>query len=163
EARALGTGRADRRDLAQRPLRRRRRSRGRPHRRVNAGPGTLAQTAEARTLSRKPSVSGSSALRRTPPDSLGVSGFAVAERPVGLVDLHQVDEDVLASDAEAIVQAIGHGGVEGALLVDAAPRVEGDLNDEAVVGPGDVEIGAVDREVLGGVLGDDLEAVVSRH
>src|SRR5215213_10434455 len=62
-----------------------------------------------------------------------VRGEAVAEGPVFLLHLDQVDEHVLGAHAELALQAFGQRLVEKALLFQAAPFAQRDLNrDEAI-------------------------------
>jgi hypothetical protein len=85
---------------------------------------------------------------------------AVAEGPVFLGYFDEVDDDVFAAQFEPFVQSVGDGFVEGFLELDGAAGVERDLDDDAVGRARDVEISRVGDEVLRGVLGDDLKAVV---
>src|SRR5262245_43977410 len=95
--------------------------------------------------------------------SLRVLGFAVAEGPILLLDLDQVDEDILAAYIEALVQPIGDRLVEGTLLVERSPLVERQLDEDAVLGPSNAEVIRVGDEPVFRMLGDDLEAVVLRR
>jgi hypothetical protein len=47
--------------------------------------------------------------------------FAVAVGPVLLLYFYEIDEDVLAPQAEAIMQSIRDGLVEGTLKIDRSP------------------------------------------
>jgi hypothetical protein len=58
--------------------------------------------------------------------------LAVAERPVLLAHLDEVDEHVFAPQLQALVQAVGQRLVEGALRVQRPAFVERDLDDDAV-------------------------------
>src|SRR5262245_65569288 len=95
--------------------------------------------------------------------SLRVLGFAVAEGPILLLDLDQVDEDILAAYIEALVQPISDRLVEGALLVERSSLVERQLDEDAVLGPSNAEVIRVGDEPVFRMLGDDLEAVVLRR
>jgi L-rhamnose isomerase len=65
---------------------------------------------------------------------LDVWGLAIPERPVLFLDFHQVDEDVLATKLEALVQSIHHRLIEGALLIDRSSLAQRQLNEDAVLG-----------------------------
>src|SRR5262245_44200416 len=95
--------------------------------------------------------------------SLRVLGFAVAEGPILLLDLDEVDEHVLAEHIEAPLQSIGDRLVESTLLVERSPLVERQLDEDAVLGPSDAEVTRVGDEPVVRMLGDDLEAVVLRR
>src|SRR5262245_54356827 len=92
--------------------------------------------------------------------SLRVLGFAVAEGPILLLDLDEVDEHILAAHIEALVQTIGDRLVESALLVERSPLVERQLDEDALLRPWDTEVIRVGDEPLFRMLGDDLKAVV---
>src|SRR5262249_32486910 len=62
---------------------------------------------------------------------------AVAERPVLLLHLDEVDEHVLGTHAELAPQPLRDGRVELALGVDRAPLGEGDLYGHEAVGAAD--------------------------
>src|SRR5262245_6429918 len=102
-------------------------------------------------------------LRRLYQISLRVLGFAVAEGPILLLDLDEVDEHVLAAHIEALVQSIGDGLVEGALLLERSSLVERQLDEDAVLGPPDTKVVLVGDEPVLRMLSDDLEAVVLRR
>src|SRR5579859_155829 len=61
------------------------------------------------------------------------------------------------------MQPVGYGLVEGSFLLDCPPRIQGDLDEDAVIGAADAEISRVEDEILRLMLGDDLEAVILRH
>src|SRR5262245_64304646 len=94
-------------------------------------------------------------LRRLYQISLRVLGFAVAEGPILLLDLDEVDEHVLAPHIEAPVQPIDDRLVEGPLLVERSSLVERQLDEDAVLGPSDAEVIRVGDEPIFRVLGDD--------
>src|SRR5579863_3543410 len=54
---------------------------------------------------------------------------AVAERPVLLLHLDEIDEDVFHPEADRGVEAFGDGLVERFLLLDRSALVPGDLDD----------------------------------
>src|SRR5947199_909026 len=94
--------------------------------------------------------------------ALCVLRFAVAERPVFLEHLHQVDHDVFFADARLLVEEFGHARIEGPLHLDRAASVQRDLNDDDVVGALDVEVRGVVDEMSRVMLGDDLKAIKRR-
>src|SRR5215471_17554204 len=97
-------------------------------------------------------------LRQPRPSS--VLRDAVAERPVFLFDLDEVDDDVLAPQADACAEAVGDGLVEGLFGLDGPSVVEGELDDQRVGAALDSQIGRIDDERVARVLRDHLEAVV---
>src|SRR5215510_4814165 len=88
---------------------------------------------------------------------------AVAEGPILLLDLDQVDEDVLRAHVQLEAQAFDYALVEGLFHLDATAFVQRDLDGDEAVGAVDVEIVRVEDEALARVLGDDLEPVLERH
>ena len=66
----------------------------------------------------------------------------MAERPVLAADFNQADEDIFGAQAGAFMQVRGDAAVERALLREAAPPAQGDLDEDHAVA-------AVDAEVLG--------------
>src|SRR5258708_17143266 len=90
----------------------------------------------------------------------GVLRDAVAEGPVLLLHLDEIDEDILAPEPDAFVQPIGDRLVEGLLDLDRATFVEGELDDQRVCAAFDAEIGRIDDQDFARVLGNRLEAIV---
>src|SRR3954465_10894096 len=73
-----------------------------------------------------------------------VGGETVAKRPVFLLDLDEVDEHVLGTHAELALQALGEGLVEEALLFQAAPLAQGDLDGDKAIGARDIHVAPVE-------------------
>src|SRR4051794_25742136 len=94
--------------------------------------------------------------------SLRILGFTVAERPVFLPHLDEVDEDILPAKVEPAVQPVGNRLVEGPLLIDGAAIAQGDLDDHAIGGALNPGVIGIDDEIRRRVLRDDLEAVIFR-
>jgi microcompartment protein CcmK/EutM len=92
-----------------------------------------------------------------------VLGNAIAERPVLLGHLDQVDEDVLLAQTEAHIQSVGDGFVEGALLFHGPAAAQRHLDQHAVGRSMDAEIVRITNQVVSVVLGNDLEPIVVRH
>src|ERR1700726_4503032 len=92
----------------------------------------------------------------------GVLSDAVAERPVLLLYLDEIDENVLAPETDALVQPISDCFVESLFDLDCPSLVEGELDDERVRGSFDVEIGWIDEQGLARVLGNHLETIILR-
>src|SRR4051794_35305559 len=77
----------------------------------------------------------------------------VAERPVLLLDLDEIDEHVLRAHAQLALQALGEGLVEEAFLFQAATFGQGDLDGDKAVGAWDVHVAPVEHERVARVLG----------
>src|SRR6478672_9115830 len=92
----------------------------------------------------------------------GVLRLAVAERPVLLFDLDQVDEHVFAPQVEALVQTVRDHPVEGALLLEGTPLAERDPDQDAVLGSCNTEVVRIDRQFGGGMRGDHLKTIALR-
>src|ERR1700722_18864143 len=90
----------------------------------------------------------------------GVLAYAVAEGPVLLLDLDEIDENVLTPEPDTIVQPISDRLVKGLFDLDGASLVEGELDDQRVRAAFDVEIGRIDDQGFVRVLGNHLEAIV---
>src|SRR5580698_5069489 len=86
----------------------------------------------------------------------------VAERPVLLPDLDEVDQNILAPETDRCLKAVGDGLVERLLLRDRAAFIPGDLDHHEIRGAVDSEVFGVELETVGVMLGDDLKAVVFR-
>src|SRR5215472_10947617 len=73
----------------------------------------------------------------------GVSGFyhgpAVSVGPVFAPSFDEADENVLASDAKAVVQIICHALVESALLFQRSPLGQRQLHEDQVLAAADTE------------------------
>src|ERR1700722_2397008 len=76
----------------------------------------------------------------------GVLRYAVAEGPVLLLNLDEIDDNVLAPEPDTIVQPISDRLVEGLLDLDCASLVEGELDDQRICAAFDVEIGRIDDQ-----------------
>src|SRR5688572_17322576 len=92
-----------------------------------------------------------------------VRSDAVAERPVLLGHLDQVDPRVLGAQAHRGAEVDGDAPIKRALLLERAPRAKGDLDDHQVARARDAEIVRVVDQVPGLVLGQELEAIERRH
>src|ERR1700722_99773 len=90
----------------------------------------------------------------------GVLRYAVAEGPVLLLDLDEIDENVLTPEPDTIVQPISDRLVKGLFDLDGASLVEGELDDQRVCAAFDVEIGRIDDQGIVRVLGNHLEAII---
>src|SRR5712691_9538643 len=85
---------------------------------------------------------------------------AVAEGPVLLLRLDEVDEDVLGAHARRLAQTRRDAREQRFANLDAPARTERDLDEDDAVGPRDAEVaGVVDQSRLV-VLGEDLEAIL---
>src|SRR5262249_14543926 len=83
----------------------------------------------------------------------GVLRLSVAEGPVLLLHLDQGNEHVLLPETEALVQTVRDRPVERLLQLGAPALVEDDLDEDAVRAALDAEIGPVDDQLFGRVLG----------
>src|SRR5712671_898665 len=97
---------------------------------------------------------------RLAPCSAHILCHAIAEGPVLLGHFDQVDEHVLAAQADPFVETIHHGLVERLLLLYGAARAEGELDEHAVLRALDPKIVFIGDVVFGRVLGDDLETII---
>lgn len=70
---------------------------------------------------------------------------------------------ILAAHTEEMVQTIGNASVQSSLLRKGSAFVQGDLNDHALCGSRNAEIGGIDDQVCRRILGYDLKAIVLRH
>src|SRR6187402_51473 len=86
--------------------------------------------------------------------------LAVAEGPVFLLHFDEVDDDVFATLAQALVETVSYSFIKGTFHIDGTPFVHRDLNDQRVRGALDPQVGRVYDQSTGGVLCDDLETVV---
>src|SRR5262245_33114196 len=73
----------------------------------------------------------------------GVLGDSVAERPILLQDLDDVDEQVLAPQLGRFRQDVRHPGIERLLLLEPAGVVAEDLHEHLVVAALDLRVVAV--------------------
>src|SRR5262245_15238719 len=92
----------------------------------------------------------------------GVLCLAVAERPVLLVHLHQVDEHVLRPDARTVGQTFDDGAIQLLLLCDGARVADRELEDDEVVAAVDPGIVRIEIEAVGVMLAHQHEAVIER-
>ncbi len=93
----------------------------------------------------------------------GVLHLAVAERPVFLRHLDQVDHDVLQPHAELRVQVVRDSAVERLLHFHRASLVQRDLDEHDPRRVLDSKVFLRVNELVPAVPGDDLEFVVARH
>lgn len=89
-----------------------------------------------------------------------VVGVAVAEGPIFPGGFGEDDYDFVGRDAGGLGEELGDAFVEFAFLLGLATVAEGDVDEDHSVGAVDAEVVWVVEQVGGGVLGDDLEAVV---
>jgi hypothetical protein len=82
-------------------------------------------------------------------------------RTVGDV-VYQVDEDVLAPDAETVVELVRHLLVETPLLLERAAACEGELDEDAIGGALDSEEVGIEDEVRRRVLSCPLIGRIGR-
>src|SRR6266850_2152636 len=88
--------------------------------------------------------------------------LAIAEGPVFLGHLDQVDPGVLPAHAEHS-EVVSYATEERALLGERAAGADGELDDHDVVGARDAEVARVVDQVARLVLAQDLEAVAFRY
>ena len=86
--------------------------------------------------------------------------YSIAERPVFLRHLDEIDQDVFFAQFERCVQAVGHCFVKALLHLDRSTTVERDLHKYALVGPVDAKIIPIKLQAGFGVGSDDPEQVV---
>src|SRR5260370_13213960 len=92
-----------------------------------------------------------------------VRSDTIAEGPVLLLDLDEVDQDVLAPESDSCVKAIGDGLVERLLLRRCPAFIPVDLDNHEICTALDVEIFGIELETVSFVLSNDLEAVFFRN
>src|SRR5258705_1050743 len=92
-----------------------------------------------------------------------VRSDTIAEGPVLLLDLDEVDQDVLAPESDSCVKAIGDGLVERLLLRRCPAFIPGDLNNHEICTALDAEIFGIELETVSFVLSNDLEAGFFRN
>src|SRR3546814_1644777 len=85
---------------------------------------------------------------------------AAADRPVGEVVLAEIHEYVLRTDAGGLPEVGGDTRIEVALHCVAASAPQRDLHYHEAVGALHAEEAAVEQEVAGLVLGQQLEEIV---
>src|SRR5437667_8356672 len=90
----------------------------------------------------------------------GVLRLPATERPVFLLHLDKIDEDVLRPEIQALLQPRRNGLVEGAFLINGSAFVERHLNDHAILRSLDTQIIGIDNEIVAGMFRDDLETIV---
>src|SRR5258706_9867427 len=86
----------------------------------------------------------------------------IAEGPVLLLDLDEVDQNVLAPEPDSCVKAIGNGLVERFLLRRRPAIIPGNLDHHEIRSAPDAEIFGIELEIVSFVLSDDLKAVIFR-
>src|ERR1700722_14756735 len=91
---------------------------------------------------------------------LNVLRFAVAEGPILLADLDQIDQYIFSAQLQFLVKPVRDGFVEALLGLDRAAGIQGDLHEDAIVRALDAQIGAVELQARLSMLGDHLESVV---
>src|SRR5262249_56011028 len=96
--------------------------------------------------------------------SSGVLRQALAERPILLFHLHQVDEDVVGPQSGVSRQPLGDAGKQPELLRHAAGIADGELDDGQGIG---VFVAEVARRVhdlaTRCMFADDLKQILLRH
>src|SRR5215510_4420492 len=89
--------------------------------------------------------------------------LAVAERPVLLVHLDQVDEHVLRPDAWTLGKALDDSPEQRLLLFDRARVAHRELQDDEIVAAVDPGVVGIVVEIAGLMFADQHEAVVLRN
>src|ERR1700745_3217214 len=92
-----------------------------------------------------------------------VRSDTIAEGPVLLLDLDEVDQDVLAPESDSCVKAVGDGLVERLLLRRRPAFIPGNLDNHEICPARDAEIFRIELETVSFVLSNDLEAVFFRN
>src|SRR6185312_11562631 len=115
------------------------------------------------TIASRATTVSSGGRRRWRAARLGVVRDTVAERPVLLGHLDQIDEHVLAAQAGVGGEPLDDAPVERLLLLFAAGVAHRQLDDHKIVAARDAEIVRGTVEVLVAVLGHEHEAVVLGH
>src|SRR5918994_479086 len=92
-----------------------------------------------------------------------VRSHAVAERPVLLRHLDQIDPYVLRTQPDRAAEVVGDAPVQRALLLERAASAQRDLDDHQVARACDAQIHRVVDQVARLVLRDELEAVEPGH
>src|SRR5258707_6102728 len=92
-----------------------------------------------------------------------VRSDTIAEGPVLLLDLDEVDQDVLAPESDSCVKAVGDGLVERLLLRRRPAFIPGNLDNHEICTALDAEIFGIELETVSFVLSNDLEAVFFRN
>src|SRR3569832_2427528 len=105
-------------------------------------------------------------MRSRAGDSAGqlgrVLGLAVPEGPILLLHLDEVDDHVLATVTQTLMETVDNRFVEGALHVDGPPFVHGHLDDQRICSALNAQIRWIDHESTLGMLRDDLKAIIFR-
>src|SRR5260370_23598377 len=91
-----------------------------------------------------------------------VRSDTIAEGPVLLLDLDEVDQDVLAPESDSCVKAVGYGLVERLLLRRRPAFIPGNLDNHEICTALDAEIFGIELETVSFVLSNDLKAVFFR-
>src|SRR3981081_4697176 len=94
------------------------------------------------------------------PGSRGVLSLTVAEGPILLLDLNQVDEHIFALETQAFMQAVNHGLIEGALHIHRPPLTERHLDDDGLRRALNTHVRGIDDKAAARVFGNDLETIV---
>src|SRR5258708_28496186 len=87
---------------------------------------------------------------------------AIAEGPVLILALDEVDQDVLAPESDSCVKAVGDGLVERLLLRRRPAFIPRNLDNHEICTALDAEIFRIELETVGFVLSNDLKAVFFR-
>src|SRR5260370_24389074 len=91
-----------------------------------------------------------------------VRSDTIAEGPVLLLDLDEVDQDVLAPESDSCIKAVGDGLVERLLLRRRPAFIPGNLDNHEICTALDAEIFRIELETVSFVLSNDLKAVFFR-
>src|SRR5260370_31745202 len=86
----------------------------------------------------------------------------IAEGPVLLLDLDEVDQDVLAPESDSCMKAVGDGLVERLLLRRRPAFIPRNLDNHEICTALDAEIFRIELETVSFVLSNDLKAVFFR-
>src|SRR5580704_3553156 len=85
-----------------------------------------------------------------------------AVEPVFLHHFDQIDEDVLCPQPETFVQGVCYSLVKSLLHLEGAPGIQGDLQENTIVGAMDSQVIQIKLHAGLGMLGDYLETVIFR-
>src|SRR5262249_19872928 len=119
-----------------------------------------SQVASMQRQSRPRASSGSAPIAR---QSSRVLCNAATERPVFLRDLYQVDHHVLLPHTQLRIHVVDDALVKRLLLLDGAPRIQRNLDQDEIFAVIVAQIARADIEGFDRMFGDDLEFIVLRH
>ena len=91
-----------------------------------------------------------------------ILGVTIAERPIFLCNLQQVDEYILPPQTKALVQTVCDRFVKALFLFDGSPLVERQLDEYAIFGSLDAEISRIKNEAFDWMFCYQLETIILR-